>query len=376
MECKFLNHGLAVAYDHVLKPCCEWRYNQDWAATNHLRGADAANWHQSDALQSARKLLADNQWPKACISCQQSEGQNRFDSMRHNGNRAYSDYQGDDITLEIRPGSVCNFACQTCWPEASSRVAQYYHQAGLIDIKNVNSTIMEDFDWILPLVHRIKDVVLLGGEPFYDKSCRHFLSWAIDHLQSRMTMFTNGSHVDFDFVAAYREPLCIVVSLDAIGPAAEYIRYGSEWSSVWSNYMKLKDFDHVELRVNITLSAYNYLYVTDLITLLCQDWPACVSFGHPRQSWLNEWAWPTHHRQQVIHDLSCAITTLQGSKIESGQKHNAINALLSVIANLQNLRPWCPDDTKTLREFCAKMDKVKGVNLSDYCPALAEILKQ
>ena len=28
----------------------------------------------------------------------------------------------DDITLEIRPGNTCNFACQTCWPEASSRV--------------------------------------------------------------------------------------------------------------------------------------------------------------------------------------------------------------------------------------------------------------
>jgi hypothetical protein len=178
MKCKFLEHGIAIGYDHVVKPCCEWIQDPEWNQQNHISQVDLETWHQSPQVIQIRNQLSQGTWPTACRLCAQVEQNGRQDSVRGNGNHAYADYVDQDITLEIRPGSVCNFACQTCWPAASSRVAQYHHQAGLVNIKTVNSNSIDDFEFLRPIADRIRNVVLLGGEPFYDPSCGKFLAWA------------------------------------------------------------------------------------------------------------------------------------------------------------------------------------------------------
>lgn len=376
MECRFLQHGLAISYDHVVKPCCDWRYDQDWSAAHDLAKVDLVNWHQSDIMQIMRADLAQGRWPEECGRCQETEQSGRHDSTRGNGNHAYRDYGQEDITLEIRPGSTCNFACQTCWPEASSRVAQYHDRAGLINMQQIDSTSIDSYDWLMPVRHRIKDMVLLGGEPFYDKACRKFLAWALDHSQARLTMFTNASGIDFDWVERYQRPLCLVVSLDAMGRPAEYIRYGTDWQQIWANYQRLKAYDHVELRVNITLSIYNYFYVSDLIHLLGQDWPDCVTFGHPRQSWMNEWALPDASRAPVIERLDRAIAMIDQSEIETGQRSNAMNALGSVRQNLHSQRSCRASDLALFQDFYQRMDRVKGIHMRDYCPELSRAIEQ
>jgi sulfatase maturation enzyme AslB (radical SAM superfamily) len=375
MECRFLKHGIALSYDQILKPCCLWKYDNTWAKNNHITVVDITKWHQSDPIQKSIESLEKDQWPSHCVECEKVESLGRVDSIRGGGNRAYRHYDDDDITLEIRPGSTCNFACQTCWPEASSRVAQYYHRAGLIDIKNIDSHSFENFDLLLPIKERIKDVVLLGGEPFYDKSCRRFLDWAAKNLQSRLTMFTNGSQIDSGFIESYQGPLCIVVSLDATGRAAEYVRFGTEWDSVVSNYQSLKKYRHVELRVNITTSIYNYYHLVDLIEMLCEDWPNCVTFGNPMQDWMNEFSLPTPLRNEVISRLEKALDTVHATEIESGQKQNAINALESIVENLKHRRPWDQAATNTLKEFVGKMDRVKGISVKDYCDFLSRVVE-
>jgi len=376
MECRFIKHGLSISYDHVVKPCCIWRSSPEWHDQQHIAKVDLDTWHQSPKVIEIQQLLSDDRWPDSCQDCKKVESQGRFDSMRYNGLQAYQDLADSDITLEIRPGSTCNFACQTCWPEASSRVAQFQSKAGLIDIKNLDSRSINDFQFLEPIRHRIKQVVLLGGEPFYDKSCIRFLRWANDNLDSRITMFTNGSSIDFGFIENYNKPLCVVVSLDAVGKPAEYIRFGTVWDQVYENYQQLEKYEHVEVRVNVTLSIYNYFYLLDLIKLLCKRWPNCVTFGHPRESWLNEGALPAVFRQDVINRLNESIIVLAGTEIESGQKQNAINAVQSVINNLKFDKPWQPYDFDQFKSFVQKMDSVKGIDIKDHCEFLSRILEQ
>jgi hypothetical protein len=119
MECKFLNHGMALAYQDVVKPCCEWQFDQNYKQEHQTQKINFTTWHQHPNLLEARKLLAQNIWPTNCKICKNTEEQGRADSTRLSGNNAYKNFEDSDITLEIRPGSVCNFACQTCWPAAS-----------------------------------------------------------------------------------------------------------------------------------------------------------------------------------------------------------------------------------------------------------------
>jgi len=319
------------------------------------------------------KILQNNQWPQYCSECKTIENQTRGDSMRGNSNQSYADYVDDDITLEIRPGNTCNFACQTCWPEASSRVAQYHSQAGLIDIKNINSQRLDDFDFLLPIAHRIKDVVLLGGEPFYDKACLKFLNWAQQHLQSHTMIFTNGSMIDMNFLQSHAGKLTIIFSLDAIGRPAEYVRPGTVWSDVLANYHAVKSLLNVQVRVNITCSVYNYWHLTDLLDLLCEDWPSVVTFGQPREDWYKESVIPTVLRPQLIERLTQALIKISATNIESGQKHNALNAVKSIITNLNQI-DFDVENHRIFCDFVQRMDRVKKLNAADYCDFLSKVL--
>jgi sulfatase maturation enzyme AslB (radical SAM superfamily) len=374
MECKFIKHGIALSYDQVVKPCCAWKTTTAWKKENHISQIDLSNWHVSPQVVEIEKMLANDQWPEACGKCERVESDGRGDSIRGGGNSAYANYNGQDLTLEIRPGSVCNFACQTCWPEASSRVAEFQSRAGLIDIKSIDSTSFDNFDNLLPIAGRLKDVVLLGGEPFYDKSCLKFLSWAKNHLTAHITMFTNASKIDFDFLQSYPGKLTLVFSLDAVGRPAEYIRYGTNWDQVVKNYLAVKQLPNVNVRVNITCSVYNYLYIKEVIELLVQDWPSVVTFGVPHTNYLGESAIPFDRRESMVISLEQAIDMILKTDIESGQKSNAVNALAAHVTNLKTKQ--CSDiDYQQLCMFIDRMDAVKNIKLADYCPELSAILE-
>lgn len=375
MECKFIQHGISLSYDQIVKPCCMWKISPEWSASNQLANTNLVTWHKSTQVLKKKEILDQDQWPTDCNLCEQVEQQGRADSMRGNGNHSYAGYQDDDITLEIRPGNTCNFACQTCWPEASSRVAQYHSQAGLINIKNLNSNRIDNFEFLLPIANRIKDVVLLGGEPFYDKACLKFLSWAKDNLVANIMMFTNGSVVDLDFLKSYPGKITLIFSIDAVGRAAEYVRYGIVWEEFLANYLKVKLLPNVDIRVNVTLSVYNYNSINDVIDMLCESWPSVVTFGTPRLDYLRESSIPNELRQDIINSLEQAIKKLESTKIESGQQSNAINAITSIINNLKRV-PYNILNHQQLLDFILKMDRVKGINAEDYSAFFGQLLQQ
>ena len=41
MECKFLEHGLAIGYNQIVKPCCAWtadeNYNKSFPSSPQLK---------------------------------------------------------------------------------------------------------------------------------------------------------------------------------------------------------------------------------------------------------------------------------------------------------------------------------------------------
>jgi hypothetical protein len=58
--------------------------------------------------------------------------------------------------------------------------------------------------------------------------------------------------------------ICIFVSVDAIGPVAEWIRYGSNWSAIADNIMHYRDtVNYVEIQT--TLSILNLMALPDVV---------------------------------------------------------------------------------------------------------------
>jgi len=377
MECKFLQHGLAISYDNIAKPCCSFKYDPKNSVSAY--DTDLATYHSTDYVKSLRTQLENGVWPSECRSCKVKEQQGKS-SMREMGNRSYENYADTDITLEVRPGNVCNFACQTCWPAASSRVTSFFQQAGF-DVTTPdrpkfgidgNANIV-DYKFLDSIKHRIKDVVILGGEPFYDKNCLAFLDWAINNLSANMTLFTNTSIVREDIISAYPGTLTIVSSLDAVGKPAEYIRFGTEWDTVEKTFNQLKTFKNVKNRVNITSSAYNFYYISDVIEFLLDDWPEVVTFGTCGEEKFKESVIPLHMRADIIARLESVIPKIETADIVLHQKQHAVSNINSIIKNLQE-NPYNEEQHLVLKQFSKKLDTVKKINSAEYGDYLKELL--
>lgn len=377
MECKFLQHGLAISYDNITKPCCSFKYDPKNSVSAY--DTDLATYHSTDYVKSLRTQLENGIWPTECNSCKVKEQLGKS-SMREMGNRSYENYTATDITLEIRPGNVCNFACQTCWPAASSRVTSFFQQAGF-DVTTPNkpkfgidgNANIVDYEFLDSIKHRIKDVVILGGEPFYDKNCLAFLDWAIKNLSANMTLFTNTSIVREDIISAYPGTLTIVSSLDAVGKPAEYIRFGTEWDVVEKTFNQLKTFKNVKNRVNITSSAYNFFYISDVIEFLLDDWPEVVTFGTCGEEKFKESVIPLHMRADIIARLESVIPKIETADIVLHQKQHAVSNINSIIKNLQE-NPYNEEQHLVLKQFSKKLDTVKKINSAEYGDYLKELL--
>ena len=65
-----------------------------------------------------------------------------------------------------------------------------------------------------------------------------------------------------------------------------------------------------------------------------EDWPEVVSFGSPTEEFLNEKIVPLNLRPAIINRLVATTEKLKQSNIEQNQKSNAVNAVQSIIENL------------------------------------------
>lgn len=379
LSCKFLTNGIAIGYDNLIKPCCVFKIKKN-DNRQSVFDTNLETYHRSPELKNLRDQLKNNNFPPQCVTCKQVELQGRSDSMRLNGESAYDNYSHSDITLEIRPGNVCNFACQTCWPAASSRVTSFYQQAGL-DVENpvtgpgINEIkSIKDYDFLLPIKSRIKDVILLGGEPFYDRNCINFLHWAVKNLNAKITLFTNTSTIKEELLNAYHNNFTIVSSIDAVGRPAEYIRFGTKWQDVDKNFKKLKSFKNVTRRVNITCSPYNFYFLDDLVKYLIDDWPEVVSFGIPPEKHFNENVLPLSLRPKVVKKIELSIKLLLlPNRVKLDQKQNALIALNTIRNNLlKNI--YDEKNHQYLKNFSKKMDIVKNINHHDYHDYFTELL--
>lgn len=356
MRCSFLEHGLSLHYGKAVKPCCTWRVSADWEAEHHIDRVDLASWHNHPDLVVARESLEKGVWPASCFNCERAEEFGRGDSLRLGGLNSYGDYAPGDIVLEYRPGSTCNLSCYSCWPEASSKVAADYKAAFGITVAEEKKPITE-LEWIEPIKDRIRDVIVLGGEPFYDKRCKNFLNYINTHIPgTRLTLFTNGTVWPLMWLKDNTLRKTVVVSLDAVGEAAESVRKGTSWRIVSTNYKKWLDSD-AEVRVNTTVSPMNVMHLAPLLKWLAKHPPALITWDNASDSWMQPEVIPPKLRPVAVAMVRRALDEVAGLPV--GLRENTRSFLEVLVARLSS-DEYNSDEAKEFVRRISALTRVKG----------------
>lgn len=233
------------------------------------------DWSQNNYLAQLQAAVLSGVPPKVCQGCvKQEQAQGR--SLRTDALRDYN-YQRFEHTeidfVDYRSNNICNFKCRTCEPAFSHGIA----------VETKNNTVLKKFYkhtpektvrvteqnavWIHQNIDVIKRLMITGGEPTFMPEVRKIVERVIyDGLDTDLLITTNASFVDDFWYEATRrhDRLHWTVSIDAVGAAAEIVRYGTQWNQVEKNVRWLASHA-ASMDVNTVVSNLNVLQLHPLL---------------------------------------------------------------------------------------------------------------
>ncbi len=279
-----------------LRPCCVFQ-----GTLGAVAGRSPDEIMDSEELVELRSKILKNDLPKPCIeSCIKAE-ENGFTSHRNRMNTWYSDLK-NGVTVEqmservaylqyydLRMSNLCNFKCHFCsFENSSSWFDDANHLPGEevfysdpvtgnhVPTKKKIWKATVDFEKLLSdNVEYLKYINISGGEPLLIPETYKLLESLQNHKKFDVviSISTNLStiHLDkYNLLNQLRnfERVTLSASLDAFGQRAEYLRKGTNWGTIVSNWNSLKKFQRevnskINLKVHTTVFNLNSFHALD-----------------------------------------------------------------------------------------------------------------
>lgn len=269
-------------------PCChsEMLYPVGNCKTQSLKEI----WNSTEQRQLRNDMLTETTNP-ACGRCYEQE-ESGFFSGRKSANKHHGhhidrvDATKIDGTVEqfemtywdIRFSNLCNLKCRSCghifsssWYQDQAKLAggDWTKHNQVLNIAGRDETDM--FNQLLPHLDYVEQIYFAGGEPLMMEE--HYL--ILEELERRgrfdvrLIYNTNFTHVRlkdrtvFDYWRKF-DSVAVGASLDAMGPRAEYIRKGTDWSTVEQNRRDMMaTCPNVDFYISPTLSIMNALHLPE-----------------------------------------------------------------------------------------------------------------
>lgn len=292
-------------------------------------GQEFQQWWNSDKLNKFRQRLLDsNDFPRECWSCEVAEKNkgNGSSSFRTAVNKWDNTDFSHPAGWNIIFGNTCNLACWMCNENSSSVIFQHKKRAGLLSGKDdTNADFIKFWPGLRKNIlksyehHETVNLTMLGGEPLYNKIVIDFLEELIDMKlahRTKLEFHTNGT-VYPDKVLPSGEPspwqqVCVFISLDAVGPYAEWLRYGCNWKQVDKIVDALIErADYTEMHCTLTVLNINQLADLESYAKSKKCKLSITPTDHPEYMAIQNWDLsvddllvnPRHDKYTMFYDL-------------------------------------------------------------------------
>lgn len=368
-------------------PCCHAEMKPGIVGNCRTQSLEEI-WHGEPMQQLRRDMLSETPHP-ACTRCYEQEEAGFFSGRRsankHHGHhiKKLADNPFEMTYWDIRFSNLCNLSCRSCGHIFSS--SWYADQAKLAggDWKEHNQVLnyagrteTDIWEQLVPHLDYVEQIYFAGGEPLMMEEHYNILEELErrGRFDVRLIYNTNFTHVKlkdryvFDYWKKF-DSVAVGASLDAMGPRAEYIRKGTDWSVVEQNRIRmLETCPNVDFYISPTVSILNALHVTDFH----RDW---VDRGllRPQDLNVNILQDPAYYRidiatpeykQQIRQKFEDHLAWLRPQdKLQRATVgfESAINFMMST------------DNTELIPKFWSKTQQLDGIrkeNLLDIIPEL------
>ena len=256
----------------TIGPCCNTRGEEV--------SAGSFDFDTNPLLLSIRQSTQQNQRHAECVNCWNHEDAGGL-SRRLNGRSRVEDYQGVKLKrLDYTTQNICNLACIHCSSYSSSLWAK------LNNDDRAESAGYQDKIALLDRVDisEIQHIHFTGGEPLMTREHYKVLSLVRDagRLPQVSTSYNTNATVlpDAEVLELWQQmrQVTLVLSIDAIGAAAEIVRWPCVWAEVdrvVQQLVALKNHNtNISITFNVSVANYNFLELADIA-----DWITKVAPG-------------------------------------------------------------------------------------------------
>ena len=368
---------------NIISPCC--------AYTKKIQLNSKTQYWSSEQLKNIQQNMLDNVRDTGCNICWEKEDRG-YSSLRQHSNQIYATHidqikqnhrQDNPFYLDLRLGNLCNLKCRMCTSEWSSQIAgeildnpnEEWVDTPKQKIIELDNDTWQLLDQWIPYVRR---VFMTGGEPTIIKRNLDYINKIIASGHSanvELIFTTNATNINQNFIDIGKnfKSVSYNVSIDAVGELANYIRYPSNWQTIYNNLKNIPS----GVSLNTTIQWLNMTRLNEIFDFI----ETCgISFGgiwfqlvtHPK--YLDPIYAPKFMKEKCIAD----ITAFLESEFLNQEKYN--NILYGELKqSLQQVKAFLTTNLNNVNhteEFLKRMeilDRLRGQKLTTVLPELKQI---
>lgn len=284
--------------------------------------------HNTPYKKEQRKIMLKHERPQECGYCWAMEDNNKLSDRHYRSGEPWAAKDFDTIKnctgdedvvpsyVEVNFNHACNLSCSYCSPQFSSSWQQEIERWGgyptstihndpshfmgrnrPIPAREDNPYVDAFWRWWPELYPELEHFRMTGGEPLMDKNTYRVFDYVLENLNPKLHLnVTSNFSVEEKLWTKYKdyvqrmcddnnprvEHFMQYVSLDTVGPRAEYIRHGLDFELLWDRvHQFLRD---IPGRSSLTfIITMNNLSVSTLDELLQRILELRHSYSHTYQ---------------------------------------------------------------------------------------------
>lgn len=365
--CNYIQKGLFVSHQGM-SLCC--------VNDNRSKNVKPSEFWNGEIRRKALHDMQTGEQVNGCEGCYKTESK-KMPSSRNQA-RTFDHLPTEKLPtmLDIDFSNFCNLKCVMCKPARSS---QWAKELGL-PVSTVSKEIIED---VANISDHLQHLTLVGGEPTIMKEYEYYFELLERRNISKnvnLKVITNATNVNnkfYSMLAGFKS-VKLSISVDAYGPANDYIRWPSKFSQIHKNVLTIS-----ELPANPQVELFNSLNILSMFNYgdflhWCKDlqeifeskgktFTVCpLKIQSPKK--YSTFIAPSTLKEKFTHD------------VKSFMKNNTLNkgsnwrTEMLMILNQINATPTDNQHLNDLKHTVKGFDSQRGTNIQDFIPNFNEYI--